>query len=568
MAKNSNNVLAIGVGLNLDPLNNDIQQAASTAKSGMDTIGSAIVGSSSKSGTATKDLGDKVQSLRSQLRQATQDTQQMAEKFGVMSQQAIASAARAGELKDQIGDINTVITAFSADSKFTVVAGALQQAAGAASIVTGAMGLLGTESKATQEMLLKVQSALALTQGLASIKEMGASFTALRAVIVGQVIPSITAMNTTMMLGIGGAIVAIGALTLAVYKYTESLNKEYEAQLRVNQAELNNIKNRNAIKGIIEETAVMQNEALKTSLNQELAANDLSLKAELKKNNEKFNSLRNTGIDMSKLLYQEVAQQQAIEEKFQKQAQEIRDKYSKQELKQAQENALKKRQYQASNVMQSITGRIEFAGFGNAPIEPKLPNLTPPNYIKEQYTKLSDEMLKAKILLIKTNEQIWNDLKINTQNGIANTFGSIGQAIGSSIADSMSGQDTDMMDAIGVAIVKSLGAMAAQIGTTLIAMSVPLILAQVPIGYAYAAAGTALIAIGTATQSLAGKKSTSSPQNTSVAQSSYSQGNNMSSNFLPTQGNTIVINGMIKGNDIQLVNGRNDKKFNRNFNFG
>jgi hypothetical protein len=35
MAKSSNNILALGVGLNLDPLNQDIANAAKTAKEGM-----------------------------------------------------------------------------------------------------------------------------------------------------------------------------------------------------------------------------------------------------------------------------------------------------------------------------------------------------------------------------------------------------------------------------------------------------------------------------------------------------------------------------------------------------
>lgn len=187
--------------------------------------------------------------------------------------------------------------------------------------------------------------------------------------------------------------------------------------------------------------------------------------------------------------------------------------------------------------------------------------------IKQETDKAKKAILDASITLSEAQTKLFDDLKKIKEQGIANVFGTIGQAIGQSFADSMNGVGTDMMDALGVAIVKSLGAMAAQIGTTLIAMSVPLILAQVPLGYAYAAAGTALIAIGTATQAMAGSKSAPSKSN-SVAQSSFSQGANMNSNFTSNQGNTILINGMIKGNDIQLVNGRNDKKFNRNFNFG
>jgi hypothetical protein len=378
-------------------------------------------------------------------------------------------------------------------------------------------------------------------------------------------------MNTSMMLGIGGAIVAIGAITVAVYKYTESLNAERAALVRLNEAELNNIKNRNTLKGIIEETAVMQNQALATSLNQELAANDLSLKAELKKNNEKFAALQNTGVNMGNLLFQQASQEQAIEEKFQKQAQEIRDKYSKQELKQAQETALKKRQYQASNVMQSITGRIEFAGFGNAPIEPKLPNLTPPNYVAEQYNKLSQDMLNAKILLIKTNEQIWASLKESTSAGIANAFTGIGTAIGDSLAASLSGEDADMMDAIGVAIVKSLGQMAVQVGSMLIAMSVPMMLAGVPQGFVYAAAGTGLIAVGATVSGLAGRKSkggSSQPNTPSIAESTLSKNASGSYYNGASSDNGLRVTGKIAGRDIVISNNQTLRAQGRSTNIG
>lgn len=573
MAKSSNNILALGVGLNLDPLNNDIMQAAATAKSGMEQVSTAIVGGAGKSGTATKEFGDKVQSMRAQLRQATQDAQQMAEKYGVMSQQAIASAARAGELKDKIGDINTVITAFSADSKFTVVAGALQQAAGAASIVTGAMGLLGTESKATQEMLLKVQSALALTQGLAQIKEMGAAFTALQAVIVGQVIPSITAMGISMNMALGVfGLVAIGITALVI-----NYNSVSDATVRW----------RNELEQTIK-TQALQLQLFKTW--KEISTRGLSERQQaLAAENDIYEKNKNELIQQLVVVEkEEIASggrrsfartliNEAIKDNYRihnEQLAKINDEFNKKEQKEASKKVLNlKTQYAQIAQIQS-----QFQGGGQMSLgsitAPTMPTKTGLNEketmafkIKQETDKAKEAILNASITLSEAQTKLFDDLKKIKEQGIANVFGTIGQAIGQSFADSMNGVETDMLDALGVAIVKSLGALATQIGTTLIAMSVPLILAQIPLGYAYAAAGTGLIAIGTAAQSMAGRKSTSSKSN-SVAQSSFSQGTNMNSNFTSNQGNTIVINGMIKGNDIQLVNGRNDKKFNRNFNFG
>jgi hypothetical protein len=595
MAKNSNNVLAIGVGLNLDPLNNDIQQAASTAKSGMDTIGSAIVGSSSKSGTATKDLGDKVQSLRTQLRQATQDTQQMAEKFGVMSQQAIASAARAGELKDQIGDINTVITAFSADSKFTVVAGALQQAAGAASIVTGAMGLLGTESKATQEMLLKVQSALALTQGLAQLKEMGAAFTALQAVIVGQVIPSITAMGISMNMALGIFGLAAIGITALVVNYnsvsdaTEKWRKELEQTIKTQALQLQLFKTWKDIttRGLDERAQALQAENAIYEKNK----NDLIQQLVTVEREEIASGGRRS--------FARTIVNEAIKDNYrihQEQLQKINEEYNKKELDKGQKQNQDKQKL-ADNLADYRLKLTKWETEENARIialaedkaklapklaamqKPMLPKLSGSSYdfgasknvnldltfgINEANIQAAAE--RAKDLLKKLNDGI----KSAIDSTLVQTFNSIGDLIGNAIV----GNIDDPFAALGDILLGSLASLAQQLGAQYIAFGVAQLAFESSVGslnpVGAIAAGVAMVAIGSVIKSLnqGGTKGASKGSTPSVAQSSFNQGNNMSSNFAPTQGNTIVINGMIKGNDIQLVNGRNDKKFNRNFNFG
>jgi hypothetical protein len=574
MAKNSNNVLAIGVGLNLDPLNNDIQQAASTAKSGMDAIGSAIVGSSSKSGTATKDLGDKVQSMRAQLRQATQDAQQMAEKFGVMSTQAIASASRAGELKDKIGDINTVITAFSADSKFTVVAGALQQAAGAASIVTGAMGLLGTESKATQEMLLKVQSALALTQGLAQLKEMGAAFTALQAVIVGQVIPSITAMGISMNMALGIFGLAAIGITALVVNYnsvsdaTEKWRKELEQTIKTQALQLQLFKTWKDIttRGLDERAQALQAENAIYEKNK----NDLIQQLVTVEQEEIASGGRRS--------FARTIVNEAIKDNYrihQEQLQKINDEFNQKELDKAdkhQKELDKLKVNKISNQLPTISNN-----------RPLLQPQMQPSFkgakvfdidIEAEMALMIQGMEHASIKLQEVNKDMWAKIAQIKENGLNSVFGNLGEALGSTMAKSIQGQNVDMFGALRDAVLLSIADMAVAVGSALVAAGVALAIdpttSAMTGAYTKIAAGTALIAAGSLAKGLikGGSSGSSTSQPTSVAQSSFSQGGNMSSNFAPTQGNEIVINGMIKGNDIQLVNGRNDKKFNRNFNFG
>ena len=570
MAKNSSNILALGVGLNLDPLNQDIANAAKTAKEGMSTLGQSVVNGGAKASGATENLGNKVQTMRQQLRQATQDTQAMAEKFGIMSTQAIASATRAGELKDKIGDINTVITAFSADSKFTVVAGALQSAAGAATIVTGAMGLLGTESKATQEMLLKVQSALALTQGLAQIKEMGASFTALRAVIVGQVIPSIASMGTAMIVATGGVVLVLGAIIASVMMYTDSLDREANAlKLATEEQERNNKAIADTNKILID-TQNLRTRSLKDGLEKELRQNKDKLVTELNDNEQALANGEITSLTygLRKVYIQDFYANE--EEKIRKAAnlKKIEDD------KKAAELELKNLKVQAAQV---VDIKSQFQGGGQmslpglkAPLAPTTPILSnknsPANQIRKQTEDTRNAMIASKIILEEGIENMYSGLKQITDSSIANVFGSVGQAIGDSLAASLSGEQTDMMDAVGVAIVKSLGAMAVQVGQMLIAMSVPMMLAGLPDGFLYAAAGTGLIAVGATVSGLAGRKSQSAPiPNNNTPTSNMSP----NSNYIGGQNSgSLVISGYVRGNDINFVNGKSGSKNNRNLRFG
>jgi hypothetical protein len=230
--------------------------------------------------------------------------------------------------------------------------------------------------------------------------------------------------------------------------------------------------------------------------------------------------------------------------------------------------------------MNTASIQNQFAGGGqmnlptlNAPSAPTKTGLSPLETmafrIKQDAEKARIAMVNAKVLLEETQTKLFEGLKNITDQGIANTFGSVGQAIGDSLAASLSGEDADMMDAIGVAIVKSLGQMAVQVGSMLIALSVPMMLAGLPTGFAYAAAGTGLIALGSMVSGLAGRKSQGGTQSAATVTTPTSNFNGNGSNYIGgNNSGNIVINGMIKGNDIQLVNGRNDRKFNRSLRFG
>jgi hypothetical protein len=134
---------------------------------------------------------DSVKSLRTQLKEATANVAIMADKFGATSKEAINAAKRAAELKDRIGDAKALTDAFNPDAKFKAVAGALSGVAGGFSALQGAMALFGKENKNVEAALLKVNAAMALSQGLNALGDSIDSFTNLGT----QIRASTTYMN-------------------------------------------------------------------------------------------------------------------------------------------------------------------------------------------------------------------------------------------------------------------------------------------------------------------------------------------------------------------------------------
>lgn len=174
-------------------------------------------------GNASEAVG----SLKKQLREATAEVAVLSDKFGATSQQAITAAKRAAELRDRIGDAKALTDAFNPDAKFKALTASLSGVAGGFAAVQGAIGLFGAESKNVEKALLKVQSAMALSQGLQAIGESIDSFKNLGIVIKDSVIKAFTALKAAIgSTGIGLLVVALGALIAnfdAVKKYILNL---------------------------------------------------------------------------------------------------------------------------------------------------------------------------------------------------------------------------------------------------------------------------------------------------------------------------------------------------------
>lgn len=164
----------------------------------------------------TADAGQANQSVgsfKAQLREATAELVNMSMKFGEGSAEAQKAAQKVANLKDAIGDAKALADTFNPDKKFVALGGAIQGAVGGFSALQGAMGLFGSESKDVEKLLLKVQSAMALQQGISGVFGAIDSFKLLKNELVGGVSKAFgTLRGAIISTGIGALVVGLGLL--------------------------------------------------------------------------------------------------------------------------------------------------------------------------------------------------------------------------------------------------------------------------------------------------------------------------------------------------------------------
>lgn len=172
------------------------------------------------------DLVADTRSLRSQLREATQELIRLQNTAGASSKELANAAKRAAELKDRIADAKSTIEAFNPDAKFKAFSQSIQGVAGAFAGAQGALGLFGVESENVQKQLLKVQSALAFSEGLNTVLDSVQGFKNLASVIRDRVITAFTTLRGALIAtGIGALAIGLGLLIANFDKVKESVLK-------------------------------------------------------------------------------------------------------------------------------------------------------------------------------------------------------------------------------------------------------------------------------------------------------------------------------------------------------
>lgn len=194
--------------------------------------------------------------LKRQLKDATVDLIAMRAKFGETSAEAVAAAKRVANLKDEIGDAKAMTEAFNPDAKFKGLGAALQGVAGGFAAIQGAQAIFGAESKDLEKTLLKVQGAMALTQGINSVLEAKDSFKVLKTVAIDTFKGIKTAIGST---GIGLLVIALGTLVAYWDDIKEAVSGVSEEQTKLNETTKKNLEaEQNKLKAIGDQDNILK----------------------------------------------------------------------------------------------------------------------------------------------------------------------------------------------------------------------------------------------------------------------------------------------------------------------
>jgi hypothetical protein len=167
--------------------------------------------------TSVKSLKSELKDLRNQLGTLEQGSEAFNQ-----------AATRAGQLQEKIRGVSDAIENADPEKKFAPFARTIQGLAGGFAAVQGAMALFGSESEDLQKTLVKVQGAMALSQGLNSLLEFKNDFKDLGGMIIQNVVKAFTTLRGAIIAsGIGIAAIAVGALVTNWEKFSNALTTSF-----------------------------------------------------------------------------------------------------------------------------------------------------------------------------------------------------------------------------------------------------------------------------------------------------------------------------------------------------
>ena len=153
-----------------------------------------------------------VKPLRLQLREATEGLQLARQRFGEFSDEAIEASKKVADIKGEIDAANESALLFDPGSRFQALTTAASTAAGGIAAAQGALALFGGESEEVEKALLRVQGALALSQGLSQLKDLGKVGEQLKITFRGVTAGMSNFRKALIATGVGALVTALGLL--------------------------------------------------------------------------------------------------------------------------------------------------------------------------------------------------------------------------------------------------------------------------------------------------------------------------------------------------------------------
>ena len=142
-------------------------------------------------------------SFKSQIREAREEMVKMSQQYGATSKEAVKAAQRVADLNDQMGFANDLVKSFNPDQKFKALGSATQLAGTGLQGVTSGMALFGDQSESTEKALLQVQSAMAFSDAISNLSEMGDQWANLKTTITSSTVATkVNNVATAMATGI------------------------------------------------------------------------------------------------------------------------------------------------------------------------------------------------------------------------------------------------------------------------------------------------------------------------------------------------------------------------------
>ena len=163
-------------------------------------------------GTASvKDAANSYEDLGDAVAKTQLEAERLAQQFGINDKRTQEAIKVAGRYKQEMEQLDFAID--GARGGVDTLFRATQGVVAGFEVAAGAAGLFGSESEELEKVLMKVQSAMVLSQGLKDIKEFAPAFSNLATIIKGNVIKAFSSLRTALIsLGVGALVVGIGLL--------------------------------------------------------------------------------------------------------------------------------------------------------------------------------------------------------------------------------------------------------------------------------------------------------------------------------------------------------------------